>query len=287
MRLILYFFFIYNFINMSNNIENNIENNIKNYIKNYDNLTKKLIYHFEYGMGGIGDYFKFFMYALRYCINNNIRLYLSIKHDLDRYVKLKYDKMYINIDNIKYITLNKYKDMEKIDDKNIYKICPFVLYDVQKEVYENAINSKLDDIFYFTDEITENFLNDKYISIHLRLGDKYLETDKNFIICKDDDRSYNKSKLNKFIEERKDKNIYFFCDNYLFKKNIKEKYPYINIIDVKIGHTSLLNVTQDETKNSIIEFYILSKSEKIYWASWSGFSLMASRFFNSKYGEIL
>lgn len=259
---------------------------IENYIKNYDNFTKKIIYHFEYGMGGIGDYFKFFMYALKYCIDNNIRLYLSVKHNLDNYVKLKYDKMYLNLDNLNYITLNKYKDLEKIDDKNIYKIYPFIFYDVQKEVYENAMNCKLDDMFYFTNEITANLLNEKYISIHLRLGDKYLETDKNFIVCKDDERKYNEFKLNKFIEENKEKNIYFFCDNYSFKKNIKDKYPFINILDVKIGHTSLLNVTEDEIKNSIIEFYILSKSEKIYWASWSGFSFLASRFYNRKFYEI-
>lgn len=259
---------------------------IKNYIKNYDNLTKKLIYNFEYGMGGIGDYFKFFIYALRYCINNNIKLYLSIKHELDRYVRLKYDKMYIDINNLNYITLNKYKDLEKIDDKNIYLVYPFIFYDVQKEVYDNAIISKLEDLFYFTDEIIINLPKEKYISLHLRLGDKYLETDKNFIICKDDKRYYNESKLNKFIEENKDKNIYFFCDNYTFKKNIKQKYSYINIIDVKIGHTSLLNTTNEQIKNSIIEFYIISKSEKIYWISWSGFSLMASRFFITEYSEI-
>lgn len=263
-----------------------MSDDIENYIKNYDNLTKKLIYHFEYGMGGIGDYFKFFIYTLRYCMNNNIKLYLSIDHDLDRYVRLKYDKMYINRNNLNYITLNKYKDLENIDDKNIYLVYPFLFYDVQKEVYENAIISKLEDLFYFTDDIIINLPKEKYISMHLRLGDKYLETDKNFIVCKDDERFYNELKLNKFIEDNKDKNIYFFCDNYTFKKNIKHKYSYINIIDVKIGHTSLLNITKDEIKNSIIEFYILSKSEKIYWVSWSGFSLMASRFFITKYSEI-
>jgi hypothetical protein len=170
--------------------------------------------------------------------------------------------------------------MEKIDDKNIYKICPFVLYDVQKEVYDNAINSKLDDIFYFTDEITANFLNDKYISIHLRLGDKYLETDKNFVLCKNDTREYNENKIFNFIEENNKKNIYFFCDNKAYKNKIKAKYSFINITDYDIGHTSLSNTTDLQILNSIIEFYLIIHSDHIYMGSKSGFSMIASKFFN-------
>jgi hypothetical protein len=255
----------------------------KEYFENYNKYTKNLIFNFDYGMGGIGDYFKFFMYALKYCIDHNIRLYLYIKHDINKYIKLKYDKMYININNIKYKNINKYKDLEDIDDKDIYLINPFIFYDVQQEVYDNATKCILDDIFYFTEDILNNTIQEKYISIHLRLGDKFLETDKNYIVCKEDVRVYNEKKLNKFLEDNKDKNIYFFCDNYAFKKNIKDNYENVHIIDVKVGHTSLLNVTEDEIKNSIIEFYILSKSEKIYWASWSGFSFMASRFYNTKF----
>ena len=85
------------------------------------------------------------------------------------------------------------------------------------------------------------FLNNdqNYISIHLRLGDKFLETDKVFVLCKEDVRTYNEEKLFELIEINYNKNILFFCDNNNYKLKIKTKYDKIIITDYDIGHTSL------------------------------------------------
>ena len=40
------------------------------YISKYDSFEKKVVYIFYRGIGGIGDYIKFFMYILKLCIYN-------------------------------------------------------------------------------------------------------------------------------------------------------------------------------------------------------------------------
>lgn len=261
---------------------------IKKYINNYNLFTKKIIYQFEYGFGGIGDYLKFYIYMLDFCIKNDIQLLLSINHPLNNYIKLKYDYMYIKFNNTKnYISINDITQLNKIEENNYYIIKPFVLYIVDQDVKHICLKWTISSIFYFTNEIINEYNkiinNEQYISIHLRLGDKFLETDNNYVICKEDTRDYNQNILENFIEINREKNIYFFCDNNNFKQILKNKYPYINITNFKIEHTSLLNTSEEGTKNSIIEFCLLSYSSKIYWASYSGFSFMASRFLDCPY----
>ena len=60
--------------------------------------------------------------------------------------------------------------------------------------------------------------------IHLRLGDKHLETDINYIGCKNDERIFSEDNIFKFIEKNYNKTIFFCCDNNLFRQKIKEKY---------------------------------------------------------------
>ena len=264
---------------------------MNNYINNYNFFTKKLVFQFEYGMGGIGDYLKFFTYIYDYCIKNNIKLFLSIDHPLNKYIRLINDNMYVNINDIKnYKYIDNHEELENLTETIYYIIKPFALYKIDHIVKDICNKLILNDIFFFTNDILYecNNINDykQYISIHLRLGDKFLETDNNFIICKEDIRYYNQNNLENFIEENKEKKIYFFCDNNNYKQILKNKYPYINITNFKIGHTSLLNTTEEETKNSIIEFCLLSQSSSIYGASYSGFSFMASRFNNIPYYNI-
>jgi len=150
----------------------------------------------------------------------------------------------------------------------------------------------IQDIFYFTEEVVMNKdvvlypMISNYISIHLRLGDKYLETEKQFIQCPDDTRLYNEEALFKFIEENNKSTILFFCDNNSYKQNIKNKYKNIIITSGSICHTAFLCSTYKEVLDTITEFYLLVNSEKIYAASNSGFSIAASRFKNIPYSYL-
>jgi hypothetical protein len=150
--------------------------------------------------------------------------------------------------------------------------------------YNYSIN--INEVFYFSDEVK---LNSKtlfpqhitdYISIHLRLGDKFLETERQYINRKHDKRTFSEENIHKFITEHSNKNIFFCCDNNAYKLKLKEIYPNIIITNCDIGHTSLSNTTNKQILDGITEFYILTNSKMIFSGSKSSFSLMASKFNN-------
>ena len=255
------------------------------YMKNFDSFEKIIVYNFELGAGGIGDCIKFFIFTLNFCIKYNYKLYYQINNILlEKYLILKYVKMYITKDDVKNISI--IHDVNSIPNinNNYYNIVkPHIFYGCFNY---DSININIQDVFYFSDEIKlnnhnlllENITN--YISIHLRLGDKYLETDKSFVLCTHDVRNYNETKLFKCIEENSDKNILFFCDNKSYKLKIKKIYDNVIITNCDIGHTSLSNTTDKQILDSVTEFYLMANSEKIFAASESGFSIISSKFKN-------
>lgn len=241
---------------------------LQNYINNLKNFKNSIVYEYKLGDGGLGDYLKFFMIILEKCIKNNIRFYCKINNlEIEKYIRLKYI--------IFYIKRNKIKKL-----KNYTIRVPGDYYNENNFNFNIALN----EIFYFVDNIKINVKNilsplpKNYISVHLRMGDKFLETDQNFVVCKEDQRKYSEEAINKFIENNINKNIIFFCDNKNFKLKIKNKYKNVNITNAKIGHTALFNTSNKQVLDTITEFYILSNSQSIYAASASGFSLMASKF---------
>jgi len=245
---------------------------MENYINNFNNFNKTSVYDFKLGEGGIGDYVKFYMIILTKCMCNNIKLYLKINNlEIEKYIKLKYDFLYISSDEI-----SKLKNVTIEKARHYY----------HNDKYTGDI--LLNEIFYFDNIVKTNVkhllpsLPINYTSIHLRLGDKFLETDKQYVLCKNDTRAFSSEKLYKFIEDNKDKNIIFFCDNNNQKLKFKNIYKNIIISTSQIGHTSLSNTTNKQILDAITDFYILSNSQLIYSASCSGFSEMASKFNNIK-----
>lgn len=266
-----------------------------NYLLNFDNFNKSIIYRFELGYGGIGDLTRYFMYLLTLCIKNNVKLYYFPKGNIivDKFFKIKYPEMYIseekrgnpslitNMDDIPYLTPNI-----------MYETIPYYMYNIVDNI--DKIEYSLEDVFYFTDNIKTNANNflinnnikDKYISIHLRLGDKHLETEKHYVFCTWDERIYNEDNIFKFIENNMDKTILFFCDNNGYKLKIKNKYNNVKITNFNIGHTSLPNTTEIQFFDTITEFYLLSNSDHIYKASTSGFPCMAAKFKNIEISDL-
>jgi len=242
---------------------------MEKYISKYHTFDKKIVYDFKLGDGGIGDCIKFFMIALELSMKNNTRLYYKKNNlEIEKYMKLNYDAMYIDDDMI-----NK---LESVDI-----VTPYSFYNIK--VFDFSI--KIKEVFYFTDEVKINCKklfpeNIPYISIHLRLGDKFLEIDAKYIFCENDQRYFSEERLYTYIEENRSKNIFFCCDNNTYKLKLKEKYNNIIITHCDVGHTSLSNTTNKQILDAITEFYILTNSEMIFAASRSGFSLISSKFNN-------
>lgn len=245
------------------------------YIAKFDSFNKVIIYDFSIGDGGIGDCIKFFMFILNLCIKSDTRLYYKRNNvPIEKYIKLCYDCMFIDADAIKHI-----------DCKDIKIVSPYMYY----SLYNLDTNIPIQNVFMFSKEVYVNlkrFLPDyikNYSCIHIRLGDKFLETDKQYIQCISDDRKISNREIYKCIEDNSDNNIYVCSDNNAYKCHLKNKYDNIIIANCSIGHTSLSNTTEIQTLDSVTEFYILAHSDIIYASSVSGFSIIASKYNNIPY----
>ncbi len=257
------------------------------YLLNYSNMRKHLVYTFSKGSGGIGDLLLFFNSILYYCMKYGIQIhYLNIDSSVEEFLKLKHHTWYI-----KQCDMGITQDLKGVDeipnlqDDIYYIVKPTGMYGWVDcvEKFHAMIQYPLHDIFYFTEEVIQNVKtiqipSSNYISIHLRLGDKFLETDMKYIACKGDTRLYFEERIFECIESNKDKNILFFCDNMAYKRKLKERYQFLNITEYEIGHTSLFNTTRVQVLNSVSDFYLLTKSDCIYRASLSGFPYLASLF---------
>jgi hypothetical protein len=252
------------------------------YIVNYPTFTKKIVYYFPpKHHGGIGDYIKFFMFTLQLCIQHNIQLYYQVTHsDLEKFLKLKYAMMYIHAEDMKQSRFIQKEEIDHLPDHIYHIVQPYTLYDT----FEDDSLRNIQDVFYFSNEVLSNsyklYSHSDYISIHLRLGDKFLETDQQFIQCYQDTRKYNEDILYSTIENNKNHHILFFCDNNQFKLKINNKYDHVHITNSTIGHTAYYNTTEKQTLDAVTEFYLISKSKMIYAVSKSGFSIIASCFKN-------
>jgi hypothetical protein len=244
------------------------------YLQSYDTYDRTIVYYFELSSGGIGDLTKFFMHLLNVCIEHKIKLrYFVMGLRIEKYLKMRHEKMYIHRHELNNPdTVNSIEEIKNILPHKIYLCYPQIFYPVGFN-YE-LLTIPLSTVFAFSDDILSE--DAPYASIHLRLGDQFLETDPNYVVCRTDTRAFDEAKLHRCIESCSE-TLMFFCDNRSYKENIKKLYPKLHITDYDIGHTSLTNTTKNQIRNSVREFYLLSKSTHIYRASLSGFSIMAAK----------
>ena len=241
---------------------------MEEYLKKYNNFTESRVYRFRWGEGGIGDCTKFFMFLLYECIEKNYKIYYLITNSrLEKYLLLKNNSFYITQNN-----LHKIGNYTIVTPGDYYNS-----FDYDKLIIPTS------NIFTFSNIIINNVsrllrIQMEYISIHIRLGDKFLETDKRYVICKNDNRGFNEEKTSNYILNNSYKNIILFSDNNALKVKLKKKHENIIILNSKIGHTSFKNTSEQQVIDTITEFYILTQSNEIIVNTESGFSIMASKF---------
>lgn len=260
---------------------------MENYLNLFDSFNKCIVYDFNVGDGGIGDCIKFFLYGLTLCMKHNLKIYYKVNNaPIERFLKLKHNFMYIQQDKInrKRCLVMKKENFDNLKQFNVVK--PWVFYEKFSENEIKIINAS--DIFYFSQEVIDNVSNIielkcDYISFHIRLGDKFLETDKSFVNpnCLEDIRPFSEETLFELLQKNKEKKIVLFCDNKEYKQTVCKKFSNIMITTAEIGHTDFKNTTEKQFLDTITEFYILCNSSVIYAVSRSGFSYVASLFGNA------
>ena len=252
--------------------------------KNMTLIKKEIIYVYEkVKNGGLGDFFKYLIFLLNFCIRHNIKFKLIIDHPIKDYIKFKHPQMIMDKSNYpKGVHHVANFDEIKASKNKYFTVCDNIMY--KYNVYQNLKKIKLRDLFTFSDAVNKkakSYTQDKeYSSIHLRLGDKFIENDKNYVKCKNDQRTFDENKLYDYIEHHKNDMMYFFCDNDPYRQKIKKMFNFINITNLKIRHISLTDTTDDECFNAVVEFAIMTNSKLIVAVSRSGFSILAASFNN-------
>jgi len=263
-------------------------------------LYKTILYHYDFGHGGIADFIKFFIHLTKVANRYNCQIKIHISHPIKKYITIRsnyrieddnlYDYHQLNdSDSGKHIKdiISKY-DKLLIIGPNLYGLdIDFELADNINFFTINDYFNNLTDYFDFNKEIYDDLNliinNIKYICIHARLGDKYLEIKPDSSYCTDDDRSdkkynnYNEI-INDIIEKNSDKKIYLLSDNNKFKQNLKSEYDVLNIFTKDIINISCnysISNYDESLKFTIIEFLLMCKADTIYALTYSGFSQIA------------
>jgi hypothetical protein len=261
------------------------------YLDNWENLEVKLVYYYK-NSGGLGDYLKYFGSLLNLCMKKNYKLYFYKDDDNDeefikKYVYLNYEFMIIDRETVeknKTRQINKWKKLKTLKRKKIMNlVTPLPFYGAP---FKSLCYERLSTMFSISDtvknhEIVKHYSNFDYISLHIRLGDKHMEHPP--IVNSRDDRHYKENLVIEFLERNKDKNILLFCDNAKYKQELQQKYKNVSITSAKVVHYNEKGTTEEEVLHTVIEFYLLSKSKKIYSSCNSGFSGMASIYGNVPY----
>jgi len=269
---------------------------MEDYLANYKSYTKHAVFTFSRGCGGVGDVLKFFIFLVQLCMPHCIRVhFLCQDESLNNVLRLKDPDMYISDANIgNRLNIDHMRQINDIAPGYYFMVHPRSMYDAfpMRDVDFNQIEHLASCLFFFPNNIICNanaFLDkhqlksESYISIHIRLGDKFLE---NKPSIEYDVREYNEGAVFKFIEDNSSSKIILFCDSNAYKSGIKARYNFIYTTDFDIGHSGLWNTTDLQMLNSVTEFYLIANSTHIYKASYSGFSIMASKFYGTPIDNI-
>jgi hypothetical protein len=249
---------------------------MEEYLAGWDTYKKGAILTTFFGQGaGVGDYVKYFMYLLQFCMKVKYRVYYLTGRPEEKYLKLVDDRMYITQEE-----MNK-----QLANNMVVVKSPLNFYDTfcWSDIVVNA-----SDVFKFTDEVIQNketILDHEgdYICMHVRLGDKFLETPKENVIVVNDTRKFDDNLIHDFINNNQDKTIVMMSDNKAFREKIKNTHDNVKITTGKIGHTGLANMLlSTETLDAITELYILTKSEKVVVCTDSGFPIIPKLFDNTQ-----
>lgn len=264
--------------------------NVDSYFSTILEKEKKLLFRFPLTNGGIGDMIKFFLCALDTAIKYNMRIcFLKSENPITKYIIPKCEHIYITEKELagsSIIQAQNYIQVEElvnsINNTTIVQVFSNIFYDLN--MYDIANKYNISDIFTFSSDIYEmrekySIVKD-YISVHIRRGDKHIESVSSVKQVPHDSRPFEQANfdnmINKLFNDNKD--VMLFSDSMVFKKMMCKKFENLKCLDIKIGHTTWTNTSDEQIKNTVFEFYVLCNSTKIIANCVSGFSKIASMF---------
>uniref|UniRef100_A0A6C0J1B2 Uncharacterized protein n=1 Tax=viral metagenome TaxID=1070528 RepID=A0A6C0J1B2_9ZZZZ len=225
---------------------------------------------------GIGDIIRSIYGVYKLSLKYNFKLIVDISHHPISKFLIHNDHEYSSIvnetiDTIKFYALNEIDIIKELKDKKIiyiglhYGLEAYESNEYEKEAQEfikNILQPTKEFMIEF-DKINNNISFENLNIIHFRLGDEELV--RNIVNTDNYDVYYSK------ILHYKSDNTLLFSDSSKFKKYIKNKDD-IKMLENEIGHIGY-EKSYDKIKNTLIEYFLLTKASKIYtytiygWAS--------------------
>jgi hypothetical protein len=182
--------------------------------------------------------------------------------------------------------LSNVQDRSVLLSRAHHFVRPFTFY--QSFTYDVLDRVPLESIFLWSPEVRDRAKDildwpfGTFTSVHVRLGDKFLETDKRYVLCTEDQRNLDEASLRHFVLAQ-EKPFLFFCDNNSYRHMVASWSPHVTLLQCSVGHTSLSNTTETQYLDALVEMYIMSQSETIVSFTNSGFSIVASKFVPCSY----
>jgi hypothetical protein len=118
------------------------------------------------------------------------------------------------------------------------------------------------------------------------LGDKFLETDAKYNPCTKDVRELDEERLDSFLTTHSEKPFVLFCDNQTYKWKLSQKYKNTVVTQCEVAHSNLQNTTEKQILDAVTELYLMANAKKIFAATHSGFSIIASKLYMIPYERI-
>jgi hypothetical protein len=260
---------------------------------------------------GFGDYLRGCLFLINFCKKHNVSYDLNIDDFIfSKYLKNIYNKFHINEDIRKNICYFERQNTDRFSYLHEYYcqngfLDSFIDFCNNTPIYDNVCyiltNARsTENIFNETKEEMKNFMEPtelitnqlnvlllnlnliykKYITIHIRFGDN-----------SEFNSNYNNvlSKLNNTIIKDSQKYV-IICDSNNLNKTLINYFKYnqnVKFIDNKKIHSANRDLNEDDAKDILIDFYIMSMSDKIICFSiyehGSSFSKTCSEIYDIKY----
>lgn len=259
-----------------------------NIYKEYEKYDLQYVY-------GLGDYLRGSISLYKICKEMNYELILDYsKHSIGNFLENKYYTYVKNyedsdVKNFFYYHENDFNELRIIKTYLKNNTCSFITTNLWQigaisEECKKYIRDSLTPNQILKDEIKRqmemlNIEEKKYICVHIRMGDSKL------VDGKKDITKYNfiNEKIRKVLVSYKDYKIVVFSDDDDIKKylNEKEGYLYLNTVSCHLG---MKNNKLENVRDTLVDFFILSKCHKIVTYSQlshgSGFSHWCSVLFD-------
>lgn len=215
-----------------------------------------------------------------------------LKTNFNNFEKLHYNQQFILSENI-YNDYLEYLSSLPVINNSLYSYN--ILFPID-EITSNQINI-MKDLLEPTNEMTTyvhqtlnylNFINNRYIVVQIRSGDKYLNDENNNVFLTEYlKRIYDL--INTFNSNNN--SILLIADNNKIKHFIHKKFPQIKILFNNITHIGECDDSHEENlKNTLLDFYLMSKSCHIFsitsYLHGSGFSYWCSKIYSIPYNCI-